>query len=138
MLASTFAVGVRLEDIDLLLAMIAVTGALLAVEFVAAVVAIRWWRGAWSAPNVPGKVTLAMAGLVGALGLAGTVAGVAKAFGALGSDAEVELEARRLAEGISEAMNAFALAQLAWLPTAVVVFAMWWSRWRRRPRGSGR
>lgn len=112
---------------------VAVLFGVVCIEGAAVIEAWRWWRRRRVAPRGPSIWAVVGTGLVGlVVFFAVTLAvGMLKAFRPVAAeDVDVSQKARLLAEGISEAMNGFAFAQIVLLPASVVVLVR--ARLRRR------
>jgi hypothetical protein len=84
----------------------------------------RTWKRRRTTPALARIVVLFVA-LAAAFGVFGTVVGLYEGFTAVGGeDIEPSQKARRLAEGISEAMNCGALAILVWVPSIVLALVL--------------
>jgi hypothetical protein len=97
---------------------------------------ILWARRLARRPGVPrfaAWAAYALAGVAMLVMVGGMVSGFVVGTGDLGSDAEPSDKARRLAEGISEAMNCTALGLLV-AGAAAAWILVWW--WRTRPPDS--
>ncbi|MGC4093315.1 MAG: MotA/TolQ/ExbB proton channel family protein [Polyangiaceae bacterium] len=93
--------------------------------FIAALATLWWSLRIWKRRNELPRWAQLAAGLAAAsavLGGFGTVAGLLKAFGAMGSTSEdPSQKARMLGEGIATAMNCTALGIFVWLPSAIAL-----------------
>jgi len=79
---------------------------------------------------------LVVAGVFLVSGLFGTVIGLVKAFGAVGSESiDPSQKARILAEGISEAMNCPAFGLIVGFGVGVPILVGWLVTWRREKPG---
>jgi hypothetical protein len=92
----------------------------------ASLLVVGWWlRRLWRRSNELGFGTRIVMLVVSALvlfGALGTLAGLVKAFGAVGcEDVDPSQKARTLAEGISEAMNCTAFGILFGVPSSIAL-----------------
>jgi hypothetical protein len=114
-----------------------VVGLVLAVDIAGVVVGIRLWRSrSHGAPLRPGAaVYLALTVVVIVLAIMSVLAGLVKAYGAIGGESvDPSQKARILAEGISEAMNVSAFGALVATPLAIGVLVYAWLRRRGDPQ----
>jgi len=112
-------------------------GAWLSLAILGIVATALWARRLWlkrgETPRWAGAVAAVIAAAV-MFGAIETALGLVKAFGAVGGESvDPELQARILAEGISQAMNCTVFGSGVWLLGLVVLTAL--SRWY--PRQSG-
>jgi len=97
----------------------------LALALAGAVATVWWSVRVWKRSGELNGWMKALAGIVaatGVLGSLGTVVGLVKAFGATGGESvDPSQKARILAEGIAEAMNSTAAGLLLWLPSVIAL-----------------
>lgn len=100
----------------------------LALGFVGLLGTAWWMWRLWKRRAELPTGTKLIAGLVAAAaiyGACGTVAGIVKAFGAIGGESiDPSQKARVLAEAISEAMNMAALGIIVWIPSVVTLLVL--------------
>jgi MotA/TolQ/ExbB proton channel family protein len=112
--------------VNSLVLVLALWGVAGAINLAGLIVGILLWRE--RARGASAQVRFASPGVIAActtlvaIALLTTVAGVVKAFGAVGGESvDPSQKARILAEGISEAMNMIALATLVATPVSVAI-----------------
>jgi biopolymer transport protein ExbB/TolQ len=89
----------------------------------------RVWKRRAERP-LAARGTAALVVAAAAYGALGTLAGLVKAFSAVGGESvDPSQKARILAEGIAQAMNCTAFGIIIWVPSAIAAFVLG----RRRP-----
>jgi len=100
----------------------------LVLALAASMVAAWWSRRLWKKRTALSPRARTMAAIVAGaamVGALGTLAGLLKAFGAVGGESvDPSQKARILAEGISEAINCTVFGIAIWLPSAIILSAM--------------